>query len=363
MKKVIIIVLIVLAVAGGVVGALFAFGVLGGGDDDKVVCENHTWTLIEGSKKEATCTKTGTASYKCKFCDEEKTETLPMKAHALDTIYAKAPTCTQAGNTEGQMCDNRGCDYMVGNEYLPKLGHTEVSTPGKTATCTEKGYSADGTHCEVCMTVITAPSEIYPATGHTYVDAEDVPATCAAPGYIGGDVCKDCGHRGSKPYETIPQLTEHSAEFVVANYATCTTDGYMKCPVCNYQEKFEDKNPDLHQYAVKTAAVAPNCLTKTDGATAVMECTSPGCGLTVGGNAISWEKCHEDGSEYCTIAWETEFEPTETSAGVKHGVCSGCQKTFTEDIPPITDDNFEEDNNIYPDDIVGERKSKKKKAA
>lgn len=364
MNKAVVVILIILVLAAGTVGVLFAMGIIGGNHDTGVCVDGHTWEeVVDKTKVEPTCQKEGSATYKCRVCGEEKTETLPKKPHNTSTIFPSDPTCTTPGKKIGEMCVNRGCDYRTGGEDIPPLGHIEVSTPAKEPNCTEMGYSGDGTHCATCMEVLVEPSEKIPATGHTPVDAGEIPATCAAPGSKGGTVCQDCGRRLTDPDEIYEQLEEHSAELVVKNHATCTSDGYLECPVCHATEKFEDRNPDLHNFSeIVTPAVAPNCATKTNGATAVMMCSNPGCGLEVGGVEIKWETLHEYGHEDCIIEWTVEFEATETSAGRANGVCPDCGETFSVDIPPISDGSFEDDNNIYDEDKVPTQKRKKRAA-
>lgn len=208
-----------------------------------------------------------------------------------------------------------------------------------------------GEHCTVCLEVVTEAAVTYDALGHDFVDAGYIAPTCATEGSIGGTHCSRCGHIGVAPTETLPKLKEHSAEFVVVSRADCINDGYSECPVCHAREKSESSSPDKHIWVVSVPAVAPNCATETDGAAAIHKCQI--CETTVGGGAIEWETLHEDGHESCTITWVETIPATETSAGEKIGTCSGCDLTIRVDIPVISDEDFNEDNNIYPDDVIG----------
>lgn len=67
---------------------------------------NHDWT--ETSKTEATCTKTGTASYQCSRCGEQKTETLPLAEHDYIRTTIKEATYETGGSYHYE-CKN--CDY------------------------------------------------------------------------------------------------------------------------------------------------------------------------------------------------------------------------------------------------------------
>ena len=220
---------------------------------------------------------------------------------------------------------------------------------------TDDGVSIDilgsGEHCSVCRDIIVESPVVYDALGHNLVDAGYIAPTCASEGSIGGTHCSRCGHMGEAPTETLPKLKEHSAEFVVISRADCVNDGYSECPVCKVRVKSEDSSPDKHLWVLSTAEIAPNCETKTDGKAAINKCQI--CDTTVGGGAISWEILHEDGNNACTIVWTETIPATETSAGEKLGACSGCDYTVRVDIPVISDEDFNEDNNIYPEDIIG----------
>lgn len=314
-------------------------------------CESgHTWKLEKETA--AKCYTEGSRTLVCEVCSETQTLVLAKVAHSLTAITEKDPTCTKAGNKSGYRCLTPGCGYVEGGESIPMLGHVPVDTPAQEPTCTEKGYSAGGQHCSNCFAVLTEPTEVYPAKGHNYVDAGYVAPTCASEGYLGGTRCSDCGKIGDTPTETYDKLTEHSAELVIISRASCTTDGYKECPVCHAQEIFEYKNKDLHSFTLLVEAeVAASCTAKTDGKTAIYQCSNPGCEIKVGGNVISWETLHGENLE-----WSTTIEATTENAGEKVATCPVCHETFRQDIPPVTSGDFNEDNNIYGDDIIGGKK-------
>lgn len=314
-------------------------------------CESgHTW-LIE-KETPAKCYAEGSRVLVCEVCSESQTLVLPKAAHVETPIVEKAATCTKPGNKAGSKCLTPGCNYKTGGESIPVLGHVAVDTPAKEPTCTELGYSTGGQHCATCSEVLKAPDETYPTIGHNYVDAGYHAPTCAAEGYLGGTRCDSCGKVGDAPIETYDKLEEHSAELVIISYATCTTDGYKECPVCHAQEVWEQKNKDLHAFNnLIEPAVAASCVTKTNGKTAIYQCSNPGCEVKVGGLEISWETLHGE-----DLKWETVIEATKDNAGEKIATCPVCNETFRMDIPPITDGDFNDDNNIYDDDIVGGKK-------
>ena len=57
-----------------------------------------------------TCTADGLKKAECMFCDNYKTEVIPM-THDLTTHPAKEPTCSEIGWNEYQTCYN--CDYTT----------------------------------------------------------------------------------------------------------------------------------------------------------------------------------------------------------------------------------------------------------
>ena len=79
-----------------------------------------------------TCTADGLKKAECMFCDNYKTEVIPM-THDLTTHPAKEPTCSEIGWNEYQTCYN--CDYTT-YEELPKDHKTDEN--GACAFC---GYT------------------------------------------------------------------------------------------------------------------------------------------------------------------------------------------------------------------------------
>ncbi len=362
MGKVLAVLLIIAVIAGGTVGILFATGVIGGnGSEDSAdtACEGgHTWEVDK--KEEATCYSEGSQTLVCKVCAETRTQVLPKTAHRMAMIAAKDPTCTKPGNTAGEMCIEPGCGYMTGNELIPTSGHNWVDTPAKAATCTETGYGEGGKHCSVCAEINPDyPVEVIPTIGHNYVASTRVEPTCAAPGSIGGEICTMCQRMGPAPYEEIPMLEggesgPHSAEFVIDTRATCTEDGYMKCPDCGYREVFEYKNNSLHVYEVCEEKIAPDCKNKIDGKSAVVCCSNPGCEVKLGGSVIPWESCHYDSNLTWTVIKDVDNE--NNIAGIKTATCPTCGEVITRDILPSSG-IFDEDYDIFDKDAI---KSKRK---
>lgn len=329
--------------------------------------EGHEWAVDK--KKDATCYKEGSATYECEVCGEKKTETLPLLAHKLQKISAVSPTCTEPGKTAGERCRVPGCGYRTGGEDIPMLNHSPVITPATEPTCVSKGYT-EGIHCSVCLDNLL-PSEIdaekypelaamkpceeIPALDHLEVEAGYIAPTCASEGSEGGTVCSRCGHVMTAPTKIYDKLTTH-AEYVVISVADCTNDGYSRCVLCGDEQISSYKDPDKHVWVIDEEGIAPDCTTKTNGKTASYKCGVAGCDTIITSTDISWELLHDESSEYCSIVWDenNSFAATTEHAGEKYGECSGCGFKLRIDIPMIDDNkDFNEDNNIYPEDVIG----------
>ena len=352
----------------------------------------------------ATCTEDGNTrgSYcrnsGCTF--KEGGEVIPATGHAVITSASLQPTCVLKGYSGAMAIDGAtsideldgvyNVCFVIDNAYVltfdkaagtlaiqDNINNEDHNATGNYTYAIADGavtvYTADGAassikiaaddngvtidiigageHCSVCLNIITEPAVTYDALGHDLVDAGYIAPTCASEGSIGGTHCSRCGHMGEAPSEILPKLKEHSAEFVVVSRADCVNDGYSECPVCKVRVKSEDSSPDKHLWVIDTPAVAPNCATETDGKTAVHKCSI--CETAVGGVTVEWEILHEDGNDACTITWIETIPATETSAGEKLGTCSGCDLSIRVDIPVISGGDFNEDNNIYPEDIIG----------
>ncbi len=163
----------------------------------------HAHTLTAVPAKASTCTVKGNIDYwYCTECgtyfsdgngtnEITKAETeLPLAEHTEVTVPGKEATCTEAGLTDGTKCSVCG-EILVAQKEIPAKGHTDVTIPGKAATCTETGLT-DGTKCSVCGEILVAQKEI-PAKGHTDVTIPGKAATCTETGLTDGTKCSVCG--------------------------------------------------------------------------------------------------------------------------------------------------------------------------
>jgi hypothetical protein len=98
----------------------------------------------------------------------------------------KEASCTEDGNR------TRFCSCGESEkETLPKIGHTEEILPGKTATCTEDGYT-DSVHCKNCGIIFEESKKINQLT-HEITVFESVQPTCTENGHTEGLWCVLCG--------------------------------------------------------------------------------------------------------------------------------------------------------------------------
>ena len=180
---------------------------------------------------EPTCTEAGSVTLKCSRCDYTEEKVLPATGeHTEEVVEAKAPTCTEAGYTEGVRCSVCG-ETLYGMEEIPATGeHTPVTDAAVAPTCNTPGKT-EGSHCSVCGEVLVAQEEIdINPEAHNYELTSTLKEpTCTTTG-IGKYTCSYCG---ASKYEVI--AAEHKWNEGAQNKApTCTEAGEMTytCTVC-----------------------------------------------------------------------------------------------------------------------------------
>ena len=188
-----------------------------------VPVSGHTLTAIE--EKQATCTEAGNkACWMCSVCgkfflDAEGGKeagldeiTTPVEGHQMKQIAEKPATCTEAGNKaywECTVCGKLFLDAEGKTETtleavaLPATGHHMVQVPAKAPTCTENGNSAyyKCSGCGRCSSddkgemEIDESSMILKAKGHTFENGvctvcgtEDPGLAVSGEGLTGGQI-------------------------------------------------------------------------------------------------------------------------------------------------------------------------------
>ena len=168
----------------------------------------------------------GYTSYRdCSRCDYiEGKEVINALGHNMLTDVAVAPTCTQAGLTEGSHCSR--CDYKIAQDVVVAIGHNYTSTITTKPTCTEKGVKT-----------YTCQND----NSHKYIEEIDALGHTSGSIVVENNVAPDCVNNGS--YDNVVYCTvcdaELSRETITVNAlghtegaeATCTTA--QVCTVCN----------------------------------------------------------------------------------------------------------------------------------
>ena len=138
---------------------------------------------------DATCVMDGTETATCS-CGEKDTRTAEgsAKGHTVVVDAAVAPTCTEAGLTEGSHCSACG-EVLAKQEVVAAAGHQYDD--GVTVTVPDCNHAgATRFTCEVCG---DSYEEADSPFGHEVVSYASVAATCTANGYTGGSYCSRCG--------------------------------------------------------------------------------------------------------------------------------------------------------------------------
>ena len=158
------------------------------------------------------CTNGGYTTFTCTGCGKSytgnATEALGHKEKAVVT----SPDCVNGGYTT-YTCTT--CGATRTGDVTEALGHTEETVAGKAPTCTEAGIS-DGKKCSVCGTTLVAQEELS-ATGHDY-DVSVKDATCTEAGLKTFD-CKNCD-------DTYTEVIEASGSHSYGSDYICDNCGF-----------------------------------------------------------------------------------------------------------------------------------------
>ena len=249
--------------------------------------------------------------------DALDTDIISYHTHKYDQQEVVAPTCTTAGYTL-HTCSACGNTYKTDSKAA--LGHTEVVTAGKDATCTENGIS-EGITCSVCGLVIKAQTTI-PAKGHDYKEKITKKATCETDG-TATYTCTVCGDT----YDDVIKATGHDFSITkVTKKATCVEDGIrtLYCSACGTSK--EETIPATGEHTYKDTVVPGTC--KELGYT-VHECTV--CG-------DSYKDTYTPMGDHTWDEGVITKEATTTETGIKTYTCTVCGETKTEIIPVKTPD-------------------------
>ena len=237
------------------------------------ICRNEPKVYVEA--KAATCEEAGNVAYYMCTCDkayaDEKASSeiyiwvINPLGHESKSVDGYAPTCTEAGKTDGSICGRCG-KVWVEQEAIPALGHESVTDAAVAPTCTSSGLT-EGAHCSRCSAILTA-QETIPALGHEKMVLPAVAPTCTGTGLTEGEKCSVCGEILVKQ-ETVPALG-HTQVTDPAVAPSCSATGLTEgkhCSVCN---------------AILTAQTVVDKLAHTEGTLPAVAPTCTGTGLTEG---------------------------------------------------------------------------------
>ena len=301
---------------------------------------------------EPTCTKAGVDTATCFYCHKVYTKSVPALGHDYKNVAAKAPTCTEPGNTAGRKC--RRCGHLHSGEELPALGHiwseptyswsadlsactaSRVCARGHVETETAKAaVETTGNTCEGGVTTYTATftnpgfvaqsdTVVFEGVGHSEEIIPGVAATCARTGLTEGKVCSVCGTILEERQKLLKDPNNHEGPFVLRLNAdvpsTCTTPGYHTegiCKACGVEVKTElPLDPDNHGEAVVLPAVPATCV--STGLTEGTKCAACGkvlSGLTetpVDPDNHDWDEANYNwqDSGFCTAVRKCKLEGT-----------------------------------------------------
>ena len=331
--------------------------------------ESTEWRTVS----EATCTADGARNRICKDCGEVvEIAEIDALGHTEVVDSAKAPTCTEAGLTEGKHCSVCNAT-IVAQQPIDKVAHTydndtdadcnvcgatrEVACThaeteilaGKAATCTATGLT-DGTKCKKCGETIVA-QETLPMVAHNYDNKYDEDcnvcghkrdaecghfetevivgkaATCTATGMTDGAKCKKCGEI-TVAQQTIPKIS-HIEVKIPGKDATCTATGLTegkKCSVCGTVAEAQQTIPKISHTEVKVPGEAATCT--ATGLTEGKKCSV--CGTVTVAQKTTPKVAHTYDDKYDETCNKCGFVRDAECAHINTETIEGYDSTCTE---------------------------------
>ncbi len=281
----------------------------------EIPMKEHAWDAGKATT-EATCTEAGVKTFTCAACGATRTEEIKALGHTEVTVPGKAATCTEDGLTEGKVCSV--CETVLVEQEAIPASHTEEVLVAKEATCTEKGQTA-GTKCSVCGTILKAPEEI-PALGHKEEVVDGKAATCTEAGMTDGVKCSVCGET-LLAQEEIPALG-HTEVTIPGKEATCTEAGLTEGKKCSVCETVLEEQKEIPALGHKEVAIPGK------------DATCAEAGLTEGKKCSVCETVLEEQKEIAKLPHTPEVIPSKeatcTETGLTEGVkCSVCGEILT----------------------------------
>lgn len=363
-------------------------------NDRFVPAKGHSW---DGGTvtKAATYTETGIKTFKCKECDETRTEEIPSLNKTYHIKSVVAPTCTAEGYTIYECNEVPGLTYK--GDYKAKLPHAydagKVTKPAtiyekgtKTFTCTscgatytedipvvEKTWHKGNTVAPTCTekgytiyicdqdSALTEKRDYTNALGHAWnAGTVTTAATCTTAGVKTFTCLNDKNHTYTEP---VPATGHAWDEGVVTKEPTYEEDGERTYTCQNDKTHVHKEVIPALGYTFTETVVPPTCTedgytlhtcnenpakTYQDTPVAALghqykEVTTPAtCGAPGSVDNVC-ERCNDkqhvsDLPATGEHQWDEGVvtkEPTATETGIKTFTCKVCQATKTEDIAKV----------------------------
>lgn len=286
-------------------------------NDRFVPAKGHSW---DGGTvtKAATYTETGIKIFKCKECDETRTEEIPSLNKTYHIKSVVAPTCTAEGYTIYECNEVPGLTYK--GDYKAKLPHAyDAGKVTKPATIYEKGVKTFT--CTSCGATYT---EDIPVVEKTWHKGNTVAPTCTEKGYTIYICDQDSALTEKRDYTNA--LGHAWDTGTVTTAATCTTAG-VKTYTCTRNGCTETKTEKIaalgHKWDEGTVTTPATC--EAVGVK-TFKCQNTGCAETKTEEIAVLGHKWDDG--VVTKA------PTCTEDGVKTFTCLNDKNhTYTEPVP------------------------------
>ena len=306
-------------------------------NDHFVPAKGHSW---DGGTvtKAATYTETGIKTFKCKECDETRTEEIPSLNKTYHIKNVVAPTCTAEGYTIYECNEVPGLTYK--GDYKAKLPHAyDAGKVTKPATIYEKGVKTFT--CTSCGTTYT---EDIPMVEKTWHKGNTVAPTCTEQGYTVYICDQDSALTEKRDYTNA--LGHAWDAGTVTTAATCTKAG-VKTYTCTRNGCTETKTEEIaalgHKWddgTVTTPATCEAVGVKT------YKCQNTGCTETKTEEIAALGHKWDDGVVTKEATYEEDGERTYTCQNdkthVHKEVIPALGYTFTETVvaPTCTEDGY-----------------------
>ena len=286
-------------------------------NDRFVPAKGHSW---DGGTvtKAATYTETGIKTFKCKECDETRTEEIPSLNKTYHIKNVVAPTCTAEGYTIYECNEVPGLTYK--GDYKAKLPHAyDAGKVTKPATIYEKGVKTFT--CTSCGATYT---EDIPMVEKTWHKGNTVAPTCTEQGYTVYICNQDSALTEKRDYTNA--LGHAWDAGTVTTAATCTKAG-VKTYTCTRNGCTETKTEEIaalgHKWDDGTVTTPATC--EAPGVK-TYKCQNTGCTETKTEEIAALGHNYDEG--VVTKA------PTCTEDGVKTFTCKNDKNhTYTETVP------------------------------